>query len=74
VINKILTESRRQLNFLSGLSPIMPQNTKYTCSDYRTEMRLLGLKRRLHKNDLSRSEKQAIEAEIVRLEKILQID
>ena len=74
VIKKILTESRRQLNFLSGFFPTMPQNTKYTCSDYRTEMRLLGLKKRLHKNDLSKSEKQDIEAEIVKLEKILQMD
>jgi hypothetical protein len=52
----------------------MPQNTKYTCSDYRKEMRLLGLKKRLHENDLSKSEKQDIEAEIVKLEKILQMD
>jgi hypothetical protein len=52
----------------------MPQNTKYTCSDYRTEMRLLGLKKRLSDNDLSKSEQQAIEAEIRKLEKILQMD
>jgi len=52
----------------------MQQNTKYTCSDYRTEMRLLGLKKRLHENDLSQSEKQDIEAEVVKLEKILQMD
>ena len=52
----------------------MPQNKKYTCSDYRTEMRLLGLKKRLHENDLGKSEKQAIEAEIVKLEQILQMD
>ena len=52
----------------------MPQNTKYTCSDYRTEMRLLGLKKRLHENDLSKLEKQDIQAEIVELEKILQMD
>ena len=71
---KILTESKRGFNFLSGSLPIMPQKTKYTCSDYRTEMRLLGLKKRLNETDLSRSEKQDIEAEIVRLEKILQMD
>ena len=52
----------------------MPQNTKYTCSDYRTEMRLLGLKKRLHANDLGNSEKEAIEAEIVKLEKSLKMD
>jgi hypothetical protein len=37
-------------------------------------MRLLGLKKRLHENDLNKSEKQDIEAEIVKLEKILQMD
>ena len=52
----------------------MPQHTKYTCSDYRTEMRLLGLKKRLQETDLSTPEKQDIEAEIARLEKILQMD
>ena len=52
----------------------MPQNTKYTCSDYRKEMRLLGLKKRLHENDLGKSEKEAIEAEIARLERSLQMD
>jgi len=52
----------------------MPQNTKYTCSDYRDEMRLLGLKKQLNEKNLSKSEKHALEAEIARLEKILQID
>lgn len=52
----------------------MPQNTKYTCSDYREEMRLLGLKKQLNEKNLSKSEKQAIEAEIVKLEKILHLD
>ena len=74
MIKKILTENRRQLQFLSGFSPNMPQNTKYTCRDYRTEMRLLGLKKRLHANDLGKSEKEAIEAEIVKLEKSLKMD
>jgi len=74
VIKKILTASRRQFQFLTGFSPNMPQNTKYTCSDYREEMRLLGLKKQLNEKNLSKSEKQAIEAEILKLEKILQID
>ena len=52
----------------------MPQNTKYTCSDYREEMRLLGLKKQLNEKNLSKYEKQDIEAEIAKLEKILQID
>ena len=52
----------------------MPRNTKYTCSDYREEMRLLGLKKQLNEKNLSKSEKQTLEAEILKLEKILQID
>lgn len=52
----------------------MPHNPKYTCNDYREEMRLLGLKKLLNDKNLSRSEKQAIEAEIVELERILQMD
>ena len=52
----------------------MIQKEKYTCSDYREEMRLLGLKKQLNEKNLSKSEKQDIEAEIAKLEKILQID
>ncbi len=74
VIKKILTKTEDNFNSYSGSPQTMPQNTKYTCSDYRTEMRLLGLKKRLHENDLGKSEKQDIEAEIARLEKILQMD
>ena len=67
-------EGRRQFQFLSGFSPNMPPDTKYTCSDYREEMRLLGLKKQLNAKNLSKSEKQDIEAEIAKLEKILQMD
>jgi len=52
----------------------MPQDTKYTCQDYREEMRLLGLKKQLSDTGLSAADKQAIEAEIARLEKILQMN
>ena len=52
----------------------MPQHKKYTCNDYREEMRLLGLKKRLNEKKLSQSEKQAIEAEIAKLEKALLMD
>ena len=52
----------------------MPQDSKYTCNDYRAEMRLLGLKKQLNEKDLSLAEKQAIEAEILKLEKALQMD
>jgi hypothetical protein len=52
----------------------MPREIKYTCDDYRAEMRLLGLKKQLNELSLSKSEKQAIEAEIARLEKALQMN
>jgi len=52
----------------------MPQIKKYTCSDYREEMRLIGLKKRLIEEKLSQSEKQIIEGEINKLEKTLQLD
>ena len=54
--------------------PKMMQKNKYTCSDYREEMRLISLKKRLNEETLSQVEKQTIEAEIVKLEKILQLD
>jgi hypothetical protein len=47
---------------------------QYTCSDYREEMRLIGLKKRLSEENLSRTEKQALEAEIAKLEKTLQLN
>jgi hypothetical protein len=52
----------------------MPQDKTYTCNDYRAEMRLLGLKKQLNEKDLSPAEKQAIKAEILKLEKALQMD
>jgi len=52
----------------------MPPKIKYTCNDYREEMRLLGLKNRLNEKNLSETEKQAIEAEITKLEKTLRMD
>lgn len=52
----------------------MSPRKKYTCSDYREEMRLIGLRKRLRESELSREEKQLIEAEIARLEKALQLN
>jgi len=52
---------------------MQPKST-YTCNDYRAEMRLLGLKNRLNEKNLSKAEKQALEAEIAKLEKALQMD
>ena len=52
----------------------MPQDPKYTCNDYREEMRLLGMKKRLNENDLSPAEKRTLEVEISKLEAALQMD
>jgi hypothetical protein len=52
----------------------MPPKKKYTCSDYREEMRLLGLKKRLCEKKLSETEKQIIKTEITKLEKALQLN
>jgi len=52
----------------------MSQKNKYTCSDYREEMRLIGLRKRLNEEKLSPTEKQVIYAEIAELEKNLQMD
>lgn len=40
----------------------------YTCGDYREEMRLLGLKRRLEQGDLSEDERLRLAEEIRALE------
>jgi len=53
---------------------IMSSKKIYTCSDYREEMRLIGLRKRLGEAQLSRDEKKRIEAEIAELEKALQLD
>jgi len=44
------------------------KNNAYGCSDYRKEMILLGLKKRLNEAGLSAQERQAITDEIQRLE------
>jgi len=50
-----------------------PQRT-YTCSDYRQEMRLLGLKRRLEDPALTDDERRRLEAEIQALEREMGMD
>ena len=50
-----------------------PEKTP-TCNDYRQQMMLLGLKRRLAEEDLSDTEKRAIAAEIKIIEREIQID
>ena len=46
----------------------MSLKPKYTCNDYREEMTLLGLKKRLDSETLSEEEKSEILKEIERLE------
>ena len=51
-----------------------PKRT-YTCSDYREEMRLLALRRRLERaDDLGGEERQAILREIELLERSMAMD
>ncbi len=46
----------------------MTHTAPYTCTDYRTEMILLGLRRRLTAADLGEAERKALRAEIRQLE------
>ena len=43
----------------------------YTCIDYREEMILAGLKKRLNRTDLSKQEQSEIEREVLRIEKAM---
>lgn len=45
----------------------------YTCSDYRDEMRLLALKRRLAQEDPSEEERERVAQEIARLEQSMEM-
>ena len=49
----------------------MTRKPAYTCADYREEMILLSLRRRLEDPDLSEEEKPAIQTRIRELEKSL---
>lgn len=46
---------------------------KYTCAEYREEMMLLGLRRRLIDSSISEEEKQSIKREIQKLEAQMEI-
>ncbi len=48
--------------------------SKYTCNEYREEMILLGLQRRLASDGLSCKEKENIKEEIARIEKQMGIE
>jgi hypothetical protein len=47
---------------------------KYTCNEYREEMILLGLQKRLSSLNLTPKEKQSLLAEITKVEKQMGID
>ncbi len=47
---------------------------RYTCNDYRAEMLLMGLRRRLHDPETSETEKRSLREEIRRLESAMQMD
>lgn len=47
---------------------------KYTCSDYRAEMRLMALKRQLEKPGLTEAERLRLKREVQRLEESLAMD
>jgi len=47
---------------------------KYTCTDYRTEMILLGLKQRLKQEDMNEAEKKEIMLQIEEIKKTLELD
>lgn len=47
----------------------MSTNKPYTCADYREEMMLLGLKKRLEAEGLSDEEKASIQKRIAEIEK-----
>jgi hypothetical protein len=47
---------------------------RYTCQDYRKEMQLLALQRRLEEAGLSEKERLALKAEIRRLEAEMDMD
>jgi hypothetical protein len=47
---------------------------EYTCEDYQSEMKLLGLKRRLEEKNLGEEEKAHIVQEIRKLEKAMKMD
>ena len=47
---------------------------KYTCTDYRTEMILVSLRKRLEQEDLSEAEKKDIISQIEKIEAAMELD
>ena|GEM_PF-3794306 len=46
---------------------------KYTCEDYRQEMKLMALRKRLEEEDLSKEEKARLAEEIKKLEQEIKL-
>ena len=46
---------------------------KYTCEDYRQEMKLMALRKRLEEEDLSKEEKTRLAEEIKKLEQEIKL-
>ncbi|MFO7964169.1 MAG: hypothetical protein R6U50_09635 [Desulfobacterales bacterium] len=53
---------------------VVKKTKSYTCADYREEMMLVALRRRLTNRALSKEEKQAIQREIEKLESAMDMD
>lgn len=53
---------------------IHSKNRSPSCSEYRREMMLLGLKKRLNAEDLPAGERRIIQAEIKKLERQMQLE
>jgi len=49
-------------------------NNRYTCSEYREEMMLLGLQRKLESSELTEKERQEIIREIKKIEHSMGFD
>ena len=69
---KVAKFRKRFAGLLRGDGPSKaPRKRRYTCSDYREEMRLLGLRRRLEQAGLPEEERRRLTEEIEALERTL---
>jgi len=68
----------RGFSFLAGFSGevqnMSEPKAQYTCMDYRQEMVLLGMKRRLEQETLDEAERKAIQEQVRALEAAMDMD
>ncbi len=57
------------MNYTNTAMEKQNKSAKYTCTEYREEMILLGLQKRLASKELTPQEKQSILKEIAKVEK-----